>query len=146
MLCKQLWQTVLEEIAEHPKEVDVILDPLLRAAEDRALPNSLESTGGELDATIGNLLVQGLDSRSGSSEALVSLKRVLLFHRELPSCPSGERSDSLTCRILHHRELPSWNCVECLRYPRPARQLVSSQGRYRVSITERSPRSCGCCD
>jgi E3 ubiquitin-protein ligase listerin len=82
-LCKQLWQNILEDIAEHPEEALATLNPLLRAAEQGTLPDDLRPQGDELDATVGQFLVTGLSGRSGGSETLELLKRVLLYHRKL---------------------------------------------------------------
>lgn len=84
-LCKQLWQSILEEIAEHPEEATAALDPLLRAAEEGILPEALRPAEDELDATVGNLLVRALGGRSDSSDAMAVLRRVLLCHRQCPA-------------------------------------------------------------
>ncbi|EKM56485.1 uncharacterized protein PHACADRAFT_92839 [Phanerochaete carnosa HHB-10118-sp] len=79
--CVYLWTNVLQAISERQEEPSTALEPLLGAAEQGVLPNTLRPAGDELDAVVGQLLVSGLSGTTGSSQSLDLLRRVLLHHQ-----------------------------------------------------------------
>lgn len=79
-LCARLWQGILVAIAGHEETALSTLEPLLRAAEGGQLPHTLAPSGEELDDVVGQLLVAGLSRKTGSSESLDLLRRVLANH------------------------------------------------------------------
>ncbi|GJE86513.1 hypothetical protein PsYK624_025930 [Phanerochaete sordida] len=79
--CSELWQSILLAVSQRQEESASALRPLLAAAEQGALPDTLRPAGDELDAVVGQLLVSGLSGGTGSGQDLDLLKRVLQHPR-----------------------------------------------------------------
>lgn len=73
--CTSLWNAVLSEMATGPEDITKTLPPLLEAAEGNKLNNYLLPTDGNLDDTVGQLMVSALNGRSNENLSLV--RRIL---------------------------------------------------------------------
>ena len=68
MLCTQLWQDVLRELASSSESIEHAVSPLLSAQERGELPEYLRADEGDFDDVVGDLLAAVLTGSSNGSE------------------------------------------------------------------------------